>query len=107
MTIDRQEFRSAVTHEQMRGEMLADSPVRAEYERLAPRERLISQIISARIAREWSQTDLACAAGVNRSVITRLESGESDPRGSLVVKVFDTLGITLTADDGVKPQRLA
>lgn len=89
-------------------DMLLDDPAaRAEYERLAPRERLINQIIAARLKRGWSQGDLARALGVSRPVVSRLESGDNDPRWSTIVKVFTLLEIPLTAGTGKSSERLA
>lgn len=87
--------------------LLADSEASAEYGRLAPRERLINQIIGGRIAKGWSQADLARALGVTRPVVSRLESGTTDPRWSTIVKVFQALDLALNAHDGAKSERLA
>ena len=89
-------------------DMLVDDPeARAEYERLEARERLINQVIAARIKRGWSQGDLARALGVSRPVVSRLESGDNDPRWSTIVKVFTLLEIPLTAGTGTTSERLA
>lgn len=87
--------------------LLEEPAARAEYERLAPRERLINQIIAARIRRGWSQADLARELGVSRPVVSRLESGDNDPRWSTIVKVFTLLEIPLTAGTGKGSERLA
>lgn len=101
---DRDKFISGTQAKDM---LLADPEARAEYDRLEARERLINRIIAARIAREWSQGDLARALGVKRPVISRLESGNVDPRWSTVVKVFEILGLELSASDGNQTDRLA
>lgn len=87
--------------------LTADPRARDEYERTGARERLINRIIAARIARGWSQADLACALGVSRPVVSRLESGDVDPRWSTIVKVFTALEITLVAGAGGSSERLA
>jgi ribosome-binding protein aMBF1 (putative translation factor) len=87
--------------------LLEDPAARAEYERLEARERLINRVIGARLARGWSQADLARELGVRRPVISRFESGTVDPRWSTIVKVFGALGLSLTASDGTSEDRLA
>ena len=76
-----------LTFEQATELLLDDPAARAEHERRQPRERLISQIISARIRRGWSQGELARALGMSRPVISRLESGDVDAKWSTIVKV--------------------
>lgn len=87
--------------------LTSDPEAAAEYARLAARERPINQIIAARIRRGWSQGDLARALGVSRPVVSRLESGDNDPRWSTIVKVFTLLEIPLTAGVGRNAERLA
>jgi DNA-binding XRE family transcriptional regulator len=88
--------------------MLLDHPeARAEYERRQPRERLINQIIAARIKRGWSQADLARALGISRPVVSRLESGDTDPKWSTIIKVFTLLEIPVTLGSGKTSERLA
>jgi DNA-binding XRE family transcriptional regulator len=87
--------------------LLAHPEARAEYERLLPRERLINQVIAARIRREWTQADLARALGVSRPVVSRFESGDVDPRWSTIVKIFTVLEIPLVAGAGSTSTQLA
>lgn len=87
--------------------LIDDPQARAEYERLEARERLIRQIIRARIQRGWSQGDLARALSVSRPVVSRLEAGDTDPKWSTIVKVFTLLEIPLTAGTGKSSERLA
>jgi len=49
--------------EQAKSLLLAHPDALAEYERLEHRERLINQIIAARISRGWSQGDLPSLPG--------------------------------------------
>ncbi|MCW2959892.1 MAG: putative Xre family binding protein [Thermoleophilia bacterium] len=96
-----------ISHEDAMKLVLADPAVRAEYDRLEHRERLINQVIGARLARGWSQADLARALGVQRPVVSRFESGDVDPRWSTVVRVFTALEIPLTAGTGADSSLLA
>lgn len=50
-----------------------------------------------RTARGWSQTDLAVAAGVEKSTVSRIESGKRpNPRGSTLVKLATALDLKST-----------
>ena len=87
--------------------LVADPEARAEYERLQPREAVIRPVLAARVARGWSQADLARALGVSRPVVSRFESGDVDPRWSTIVKFYTQLGIPLTAGTGKNASRIA
>ncbi len=50
-----------------------------EYKRLAPRYRLISQLIEARTKKGLTQAELAKKLGTRQSAIARLESGNANP----------------------------
>ena len=69
---------SATVH---REERLAMNPaLRAEYDRLGPRYRVIEELLKARRHRKLTQTELAARMGVGQSVVSRLESGEHSPK---------------------------
>lgn len=72
-----------------------DPEFRAEYDRLQPRHQLIKRIIRARVDRDWTQRDLAAAAGMKQPAIARLERGDTDPRWSTVVIVCSALDLPL------------
>jgi transcriptional regulator with XRE-family HTH domain len=61
----------------------------------------VAKFIAMRIgahrrASDWTQADLARAAGVSRSAITRLESGfTKDPAISLIARVASALGVPI------------
>lgn len=86
--------------------LIAHPIARAEYERLQPREAVIRPVLAARVARGWSQADLARALGVSRPVVSRFESGDVDPRWSTIVRFYAALGIPLTAGTGKRASRL-
>jgi transcriptional regulator with XRE-family HTH domain len=56
---------------------------------------LARNLVSLRHARTLTQEGLAKTAGVPRSTITNLESGEGNPSLSVLVKVADTLGVPI------------
>lgn len=78
-----------------RDKTLADPAVRAEYDRLDSRYRLISALIGARKRRGWTQADVARAAGMKQSAVARLESGDRDPQMSTVLAVARALGVSV------------
>ncbi len=71
--------------------MLADPETKAAYDALEP----IYQIIRLRIERGLTQAQLAERAGVTRSIIARLERGQSQPRLDFLRKVAAALGAKL------------
>jgi predicted transcriptional regulator len=61
-----------------------------------------AQIRAARGLLDWSQDDLASHSGVSRTVIARLESGQTDARTSTTTSIrlaFKLAGIRLVDDD--------
>lgn len=73
--------------------VLEESPeTRAEYDHLGPRYELITSIIRARKAAGLSQAELAERMQVSRPVVTRLESGEHEPRFQMIQRAADALG---------------
>ncbi|MDE2696273.1 MAG: helix-turn-helix transcriptional regulator [Chloroflexota bacterium] len=73
--------------------MDADPELRAEYDRLAPRFRAISELIKARGT--VSQSELARRMKVSPGVISRLESAEHDPRLGTLASAARALGYEL------------
>jgi predicted transcriptional regulator len=61
-----------------------------------------AQIRAARGLLDWSQDDLASHSGVSRTVIARLEAGQTDARTSTTTSIrlaFKLAGIRLVDDD--------
>ena len=95
MPIDRTKFPHMATHDEIHEREMQDPEFRAAYEALGPRYEVINRVIGARLARGWTQTDLARAVGTSQSSIARLESGEHDPRWTTVVRVCQALEIPI------------
>jgi DNA-binding XRE family transcriptional regulator len=66
--------------------------IQREYERLTPRYNTIRALVAARIEAEISQAELARRMGVSRAVVSRLESGEHDPKLDTLVKAAGAIG---------------
>lgn len=74
--------------------VLARDPVTRElFDAMTPRTTWVAMVIKARVARSWTQTDLAHAIGVQQPAIAKLESGDRDPKLSTMVSVCQALGI--------------
>ena len=54
------------------------------------------KIAEARRAKGWSQSDLAEKLGTTQQQISRYESGERDPKASIVADLSATLGVTIS-----------
>lgn len=53
------------------------------------------KIAEARIAKGWTQTDLAKQIGTTQQQIARYESGENDVKSSVLVKMSKAMGVTI------------
>lgn len=75
--------------------MLVDPVVKKEYDNLQPEMAIIKAIISARIAKQLTQQALAQKIGTKQSVISRLESGRSNPSVAFLKKLARALDTRL------------
>lgn len=57
------------------------------------RNQIISQLISARLSQNISQSELATRLGTNRSNICRLETAKYSPSIDFLIKAADALGL--------------
>ena len=83
------------TFKQFKRKALKNPVVKAEYEALKPEYEVVKTIISQRIKRGWSQTELAKAVGSRQPVISRLERGEGNPSLSTLHKIARALDLSL------------
>lgn len=79
----------------LRKELLSDPETKREYDKLAPKYALISEVISARIKANLTQKELAKRAGIKQSAIARLEGGNSNPTFDFLQKVAQVLGLSV------------
>ena len=76
-------------------ELLKDPETKAEFEVLRPYYEVVSQIIKARGEQGLTQIALAERVGLQRSNISRLESGNYNPTIELLSRVANGLGMEL------------
>ena len=76
-------------------ELLSDPAVKKEYDKLAPRYAVISQLITARLNRGMTQKDIAEKLGTKQSAIARFESGTYNPTLSFVKKLTSALHLKI------------
>jgi len=82
--------------EDLEKELLSDPKVKKEYDRLAPRYAVISQLISARLKKGLTQKDVAEKLGTRQSAIARLESGNVNPTLEFLQKIAQAMGYKLS-----------
>ena len=82
--------------EDLEKELLSDPETKREYDRLAPRYAVISELIGARIKSKMTQQDIAEKVGTKQSAIARLESGNTNPSLDLLQKVAQVMGYKIT-----------
>jgi ribosome-binding protein aMBF1 (putative translation factor) len=80
----------------LRKELLSDPGVKKEYDRLAPRYAVISELIAARNKRGLTQAELAKRMGTKQSAIARLEGGSVNPTIDFLGKLARVLGVTFS-----------
>ena len=72
-------------------EALKDPEFKKEYDTLEAEFTLINSLISARLAKKLTQSELARRVGMKQAAIARLEGGDSNPRYSTLAKVAKEL----------------
>jgi ribosome-binding protein aMBF1 (putative translation factor) len=82
--------------ETFKTELLKDKEVAREYNKLAPRYAIISQLIAARQKSGLTQKELANRIGTKQSAIARLESGNTNPSIGFLEKIASVMDTTLT-----------
>lgn len=80
----------------LKKELLKDKKFAEEYEALAPRYALISQIIEARVKKGITQKELAKRLGTKQSAIARLESGKANPSLDFLEKIASSMSLNLS-----------
>lgn len=79
-----------------RKELLSDPVTKREFDKLAPRYAIISELIEARLKKGMTQSDVARKIGTGQSAIARLEGGNVNPSLDFLQKVARVLGRKLT-----------
>lgn len=80
------------SYKEYKKEALKDPELKAAYDALEPEYKIAESLIKARIAKRWTQEELAAHAGVTQNTITRLESGTNNPTIATVTRVANALG---------------
>jgi len=78
--------------DELEKELLKDKETRKEFERLAPRYQLISELIKIRIKKGLTQEKLAKQIGTKQSAIARLESGKENISIDSLEKISHAMG---------------
>lgn len=82
--------------EDLEKELLADPATKKEFDKLAPRYAMISELIKARIKNKMTQADVAERIGTKQSAIARLEGGNVNPSLDFLERIAEVLGCKLT-----------
>lgn len=81
--------------EDLEKELLSDKATKKEFDRLAPRYAVISELIAARLKYKMTQADVAKKVGTKQSSIARLESGNINPSLEFLQKVAQVMGLSV------------
>lgn len=77
-------------------EALRNPELKREYDKLAPRYAVISELIAARLKNGITQKELANQMGTTQSSIARLEAGSVNPSLGFLEKIAFIMGYKLT-----------
>lgn len=77
---------------QLKSELLQNKAVKKEFDRLTPRYKAISALISARTKKGITQKELAKKIGTKQSAIARFEAGIVNPSLGFLEKIADVMG---------------
>ena len=81
-----------MTYDEWKSEKLNNDPeFRKEYEALAPQYEIINAVISARLEKKMTQSELAKLANTKQSNISRFESGNQNPSLEFLQKIAAAL----------------
>ena len=80
----------------VREELLSDPATRREYDKLAPRYAIISELIAARLEKGMTQAQIAKKIGTKQSSIARLEAGNVNLSLDYLEKIAVALGRKIT-----------
>jgi DNA-binding XRE family transcriptional regulator len=87
-----QDYQIMTTWKEHKAELMKNPEFKAAYDALEPEYRLASELIAARLSKKMTQTEVAEKAGVSRTVVARLEGGETNPTVGTVNRVASILG---------------
>lgn len=82
--------------EKVKKDLLRDVATRREYNKLAPRYAVISQLIAARLKKGFTQKELAQKVGTKQSAIARLEGGMTNHTLEFLGKIASVMGYKLS-----------
>ncbi|MEA2728183.1 MAG: hypothetical protein QOF70_2658 [Acetobacteraceae bacterium] len=76
----------------LRRDLLKDTEVRAEYDRLGPIFAVVGEMVEARQAAGLTQAEIAHRMGTSQSVIARLENARHMPTFDMVARYAAAIG---------------
>jgi predicted transcriptional regulator len=79
------------TFKEHKKELMKDSAFKAEYKKIEPEFKLAREIIKRRIEKKMTQGELAKKAGTRQPVISRIESGNANPRFDSLKNISEAL----------------
>lgn len=76
-----------------------------DFDEVEERAKIVSAMIDQRHNLNLSQRDLSEMCGLPHSSVARIESGKSSPNLTTLLKIFDTLGLTLSVQKNPRSRR--
>ena len=85
--------------DELKKQLLKDSAVKKEYDKLEPSYMVATALIRARLDKRLTQQEVADRAGVSKAVVMRLEGADGNPRLHSIQTVARALDLKLTLVD--------
>lgn len=83
------------TFEEIRDHEFANNPdIKKEYNRLAPKYRLIEKTLKARAKNKMTQKQVANLMGTKQSALARFEAGDANPTIDFIQRLAKALNTT-------------
>ncbi len=79
----------------VKAELLANTGVQNEYEKLTPYYQIVSAVMGLRIRKKLTQKELAKLAGITQAEVARLESFNHSPNIKTLNKIAEATGTKL------------
>lgn len=76
----------------LRGQLLTDPEVKAEYDRLGPIFAVVGEMVEARQQAGLTQAEVASRMGTTQSVVARLEAARHMPTFDMVARYAAAIG---------------
>ncbi len=84
-----------MTLQEMKKEIFQNKEVKTEYEKVQEEYTIVKAVLDARKRAQLTQQQLADKTGIDRTDISKLENGKTNPTINLLQRIAEGLGMSL------------